>query len=125
MLARRVQHGRTDVLQLDHLIGSTTPDVYFCGDEDDDEDKGVCIYLDGMSASLHGDPAVAARDREIRTWLRNNGYQVIEITAVELDDREAMVRHFRKLARFLSGKDKARELAENSGWFDEGAVEPK
>jgi len=105
-------------IKLDHLIGSTTPDVYYAGDEDDDEDKGVCIYLDGMSASLHGDPAVAARDREIRTWLRNNGYQVIEITAVELDDRKAMVRHFRKLARCLSGKDLARKVSADSSWFE-------
>lgn len=105
---------------MDHLIGSTTPDVYFRGDSDDDEDKGVCIYLDGMSSSLHGDPQIAARDREIRTWLRNNGYQVIEITYVELDDREAMIRHFRKLAKCLSGKDMARKLSEQSAWFDEG-----
>ena len=105
-------------ITLDHQIGSTTPDVYFRGDEDDEEDKGVCIYLDGMSASLHGDPQIAERDREIRSWLRNNGYQVIEITYVELDDREAMVRHFRKLARYISGKEMARSIAEDDSWFD-------
>jgi len=104
---------------MDHLIGSTTPDVYFRGDSDDEEDKGVCIYLDCMSSSLHGDPQIAARDREIRAWLRNNGYQVIEITYVELDDREAMIRHFRKLAKYLSGKDMARRVSEETGWFDE------
>jgi hypothetical protein len=104
-------------IEMDHLIGSTTPDVYFRGDEDDPEDKGVCIYLDGMSSSLHGDPRIAAIDREIRTWLRNNGYQVIEITYVELDDRDAMIRHFRKLAKYLSGKDLAREISENTAWF--------
>lgn len=102
---------------LDHLIGSTTPDVHFTGDEDDPDDKGICIYLDGMSASLHGDPAIAARDQEIRSWLRNNGYQVIEITRVELDDRNAMVRHFKKLARHLEGKDLARKVEEDSSWF--------
>jgi hypothetical protein len=104
---------------MDHLIGSTTPDVYFQGDEEDEDDKGVCIYLDGMSASLHGDPKIAARDKEIRAWLRNNGYQVIEITCVELDDREAMISHFRKLARYLSGKDMARRVSEETNWFDE------
>lgn len=107
-------------IMFDHLIGSTTPDVFFKGDEDDPDDMGICIYLDGMSASLHGDPQTAARDREIRTWLRGNGYQVIEITYVELDDREAMIRHFRRLAKFLSGKEKAKKLTENSRWFDEG-----
>jgi hypothetical protein len=103
---------------LDHLIGSTTPDVHFVGDEDDSDDKGICIYLDGMSDALHGDPAIAARDREIRSWLRNNGYQVIEITKVELDDRNAMVRHFKKLARHLEGKDLAKKIEEDASWFD-------
>jgi hypothetical protein len=103
---------------LDHLIGSTTPDVYFLGDEDDADNRGVCIYLDGLSAALHGNPATADRDREIRSWLRNNGYQVIEITAVELDDRGAMVRHFKKLARYLEGKDLAKRIEKDSSWFE-------
>ena len=105
-------------ISLDHQIGSTTPDVYFTGDEDDEDDNGVCIYLDGMSAALHGDPAIAERDKEIRTWLRNNGYQVIEIACNELDDRKAMVRHFKKLAKFLSGKDFARDIVESQEWFE-------
>jgi hypothetical protein len=71
-----------------------------------------------MSASLHGDPATAAHDREIRSWLRNNGYQVIEITRVELDDRSAMIRHFKKLARFLEGKELAKHIEEDISWFD-------
>jgi ATP-dependent helicase YprA (DUF1998 family) len=103
---------------LDHLIGSTTPDVFFVGDPDDADNKGVCIYLDGMSASLHGDPATQERDREIRSWLRNNGYEVIEITCVELDDRNAMVRHFKKLARYLEGKDLAKRIEEDASWFN-------
>jgi hypothetical protein len=102
----------------DHLIGSTTPDVYFTGDPDDTDDQGVCIYLDGMSESLHGNPETAAKDREIRSWLRNNGYQVIEITYVELDDRNAMIRHFKKLARYLSGKDLAQKVEKDASWFD-------
>ena len=109
---------------VDHLIGSTTPDVRFIGDPDDIDDKGVCIYLDGMSAALHGDPATAARDQEIRGWLRNNGYQVIEITYVELDDRNAMVRHFKKLARFLEGKEFAKQIEEDASWFDEYGQQP-
>jgi hypothetical protein len=101
-----------------HQIGSTTPDVYYAGDEDDEDDKGICIYLDGMSSSLHGNPEIAEKDREIRTWLRNNGYQVIEITYVELDDRNAMTRHFKKLAKFLSGKELAKRISSDTEWFD-------
>ena len=86
---------------------------------DDDADKGVCIYLDGLSESIHGDPQIAARDREIRSWLRNNGYQVIEITKVDLDDRGAMIRHFKKLARCLEGKDLAKRIEDDSSWFEQ------
>lgn len=103
---------------LDHLIGSTTPDVYFRGDSEDPDDPGLCIYLDGLSAAIHGDPERLAIDREIRAWLRNHGYEVLEISAVELHDRGAMTRHFRKLARYLSGMDMAREVADNTDWFD-------
>lgn len=106
-----------------HQIGSTTPDVYFLGDVDDCDDKGTCIYLDGMSASLHGNTATAQKDREIRQWLRYNGYHVIEITRVELDDREAMVRHFKKLARCVEGKSLSTQIAEDQTWFDRSRVE--
>jgi len=104
---------------IDHQIGSTTPDVFYEGDEDDPDDRGTCVYLDGMSGGLHGNPETAAKDREIRDWLRANGFQVIEVPYVELDDRGAMVRHFRKLARYLSGKDMAREVSEDTSWFEE------
>jgi len=101
-----------------HGIGSTTPDVHFLGDEDDPADHGVCIYLDGLSGSLHGDSEVAERDREIRAWLRNNGYQVIEIPCSDLDDRGAMVRHFKRLARFLVGRSMSEQIESDASWFD-------
>ncbi len=103
----------------DHQIGSTTPDVYFVGDPDDEDDRGTCIYLDGLSERLHGDPKTAEKDTEIRSWLRNNGYQVLEISAVDLTDRGAMIRHFKRLARFLSGKEMANRIGEETGWFEE------
>lgn len=104
---------------LDHLIGSTTPDVYFQGDLDDPDDMGVCVYLDGLSVGIHGNPEQAAKDKEIRAWLRSHGYEVIEISALELQDKGAMTMHFRKLARYLSGKEMAREISENASWFDQ------
>ena len=107
-------------IMLDHQIGSTTPDVFYDGFEDDPEDKGTCIYLDGMSGGLHGNPKTAARDNEIRSWLRNNGYNVFAITALDLDDRGAMVQHFKRLARYLEGKGLAREISSNDSWFDDG-----
>ena len=96
--------------------GTTTPDVIY-RTEDHDSDEGVCIYLDGMSAHLHGNPETAERDREIRTWLRNRGYEVIEIPANELDDEDAMVRHFRRLASYLGMRDVRNRVRDDRSWF--------
>lgn len=97
-------------------LGSTSPDVYFPGD--DPGDPGVCVYLDGLSQHIHGNPETAAQDRAIREELRARNYEVFEIPASELDDRDAMSRHFFRLARVLLGKDAARSLRDNPSWFD-------
>jgi hypothetical protein len=104
-------------VDLGHQIGSTTPDVFFEGDPEDPEDRGVCIYLDGMSEHIHGNPQTAATDREIRDWLRNHGYQVITITYVELSDANAMRAAFRKLAKYLSGREMADRIANDMSWY--------
>ena len=100
--------------------GTTTPDVIY-RTEDHDSDEGVCIYLDGLSEHLHGNPETAERDREIRTWLRNRGYEVIEIAANELDDEDAMVRHFRRLASYLGMRDVRSRVRDDRSWFRERA----
>ena len=102
------------------VSGTTTPDVIY-RTEDHDSDEGVCIYLDGLSAHLHGNPETAERDREIRTWLRNRGYEVIEIPANELDDEDAMVRHFRRLASYLGMRDVRSRVRDDRSWFRERA----
>ncbi|HHV61974.1 MAG TPA: DEAD/DEAH box helicase [Firmicutes bacterium] len=102
-------------IQLGKPLGSTTPDCFFPGDDDDD--PGICVYLDGLSEHIHGNPATAARDRAIRDELRARGYEVREIPASDLDDRDAMARHFFGLARILLGKERAREIREDRGWF--------
>ncbi len=107
---------RDEQIRLDHTLGTTTPDVIY-RTEDHDPDEGVCIYLDGLSAHLHGNPETAERDREIRTWLRNHGFEVIEITAHDLDDEEAMVRHFRRLAGYLAMRDVRSRVKEDRSWF--------
>ena len=103
--------------------GTTTPDVIY-RTEDHDSDEGVCIYLDGLSAHLHGNPETAERDRDIRTWLRNRGYEVIEIAANELDDEDAMVRHFRRLASYLGMRDVRSRVRDDRSWFRERAGTP-
>lgn len=81
--------------------------------------------MDGLITALYGNPVTAAKDYEIRLWLRSHGYEVIEITVVELDDQQAMVRHFRKLAKYLSGKKFAAKLVADTSWFTPSTQDEK
>ena len=110
---------RGEQIHLNRVLGTTTPDVIYRS-EDHDPDEGVCIYLDGLSGQLHGNPETAERDREIRDWLRNGDYEVIEIAANELHDQGAMTRHFRKLAQYLGMRETRRQLRDDPSWFHEG-----
>ena len=103
-------------IQLGVALRSTTPDVIYRA-EDDGPEEGVCIYLDGLSAHIHGNPETAARDHDMRAWLRNLGYVVIEIAVSQLDDVGAMTRHFRKLAQYLGRKDIRSRIAGDDSWF--------
>lgn len=96
-------------------MGSTSPDCFFPGEDNDD--PGVCIYLDGLSRHIHGNPVTQAKDRQIREHLRSDSYEVIEIAASQLSDRGAMAKHFFRLGRCLLGRDRARELRDNPKWF--------
>jgi hypothetical protein len=107
---------RGEQIKLDSAIGTTTPDVIYRAAQHDN-DEGVCIYLDGLSAHLHGNPATAQKDREIRDWLRGNGYEVIEIAASDLDDEGAMTRHFRKLAGYLGENELRQQVKADTSWF--------
>ncbi len=110
-------------VRLDRAIGTTTPDVIYRGGHHA-EDEGVCIYLDGLSAHLHGNAATAEQDGRIRTWLRNNGYEVIEIAASDLADEAAMARHFRRLAGYLGANDLRDSLRTDTSWFQQGTSVP-
>ena len=103
-------------IRLGGALGTTTPDVIY-RDPDDDYCRGVCIYLDGMSRHIHGNPETSERDRTIRTWLKGSDYEVLEIPANELDDEDAMARHFRRLALYLGQGRMGRRLARDRSWF--------
>ena len=107
---------RNEQIRLDRALGTTTPDViYRSGDHEPDE--GVCIYLDGLSRHLHGKPETAEQDREIRTWLRNHGYDVIEIGANQLTDEDAMADYFRRLAGYLGMRELRDKVRIDRAWF--------
>jgi hypothetical protein len=102
-------------IQLGLPLGSTTPDFFF--HDPTGRLDGICIYLDGMSRHIHGNPATQRRDREIREELRHRGYEVMEIPFGHLTDRDAMVRHFYRLGRILLGKEAAGRLRDEAEWF--------
>ncbi|MBM4052929.1 MAG: DEAD/DEAH box helicase [Planctomycetes bacterium] len=123
LLAAGFEEGiRGEQLRLDRAIGTTTPDVIY-RTVDHAADEGVCIYMDGLSKHIHGNPETAERDRRIRDWLRNNGYEVIEIPASELYDEGAMTRHFRKLAGYLSKPELKERLRSDATWYGASAPE--
>ena len=118
LLAAGFEEGiRGEQLRLDRTIGTTTPDVIYRAAHHG-EDEGVCVYLDGLSGHLHGNPATAEADQRIRTWLRNNDYEVIEIAASDLYDASAMASHFRKLAGYLRADDLRSSLRTDTAWFE-------
>jgi SOS-response transcriptional repressor LexA len=107
-------------IHLDRVIGSSTPDVTYIP-EDGGDDEAVYIYLDGLSGHLHGNPATAAQDTIIRSWLRNHGHEVIEIAVSDLADAGEMTRHFRKLAGYLGAADLREAVRTDRSWFDRAA----
>jgi hypothetical protein len=102
-------------------LGSTTPDCFF--PDEDDPELGMCVYLDGLSEHLHGNPATQAKDLQIRQQLRAKGYHVIEIAASDLTDKEAMRRTFYKMGQILLGKQEAKALKEDLSWFGQETPE--
>jgi hypothetical protein len=102
-------------IDLGRPLGATYPDFYF--DDPNEIKEGICIYLDGMSNHIHGNPATARKDRQIREELRARNFEVIEITLGQLTDFDAMKRHFFRLGKILSGKQFAEQLSSNPNWF--------
>ena len=108
---------RGEQIHLSPALGTTTPDIVF-RPPDDEGEEGVCVYLDGLSERLHGNPETAAQDQQIRNWLRGSGYEVVEIAAAHLHDAAAMVRHFRRLANYLGDRELRSRIGADNAWFD-------
>jgi len=103
-------------IDLGRPLGGTVPDFFFVDPEGRTE--GVCIYLDGLSRHVHGNPETQRRDQELREELRNQMYEVISIPASCLDDRDHMQRVFFRLGRLLMGRDRADAIRSDTAWFD-------
>lgn len=97
-------------IKLGRPLGSTRPDFYF--EDPNDMFEGICVYLDGLSAHIHGNPETAQRDAEIRTELRNLNYDVHAIPASHLYDKTSVGNFLFRLGTRLVGKTKAKALRE-------------
>ena len=111
---------RGEQIDLGPGFGTTTPDVLYRGQSGAPD---VCVYLDGLSEGLHGNPRTAEQDREIRYWLRQQGYEVVETSVVDLDDAGAMTRHFRRLAMYLEADDVREAVNADVSWFEAATPE--
>jgi hypothetical protein len=109
-------------LELERPLGSTTPDFFY--DDPAGRSDGICIYLDGLSTHIHGNPETRERDHAIREELRAQGYEVFEIPYGQLSDAGAMARHFYRLGRLLLGKQEAETIRDSRGWFAPPPPEP-
>jgi len=107
------QPQRHKAIDLGRPLNSARPDCFW---EVEDE-PGLCLYLDGLSGHIHGNPATREIDMTIRETLRSRQYEVIVITATQLYDRAAMVGHFQRIARILIGRDRAREVRDDPSWY--------
>lgn len=109
---------RGEQIRMGNAMGTTTPDIIYRS-EDDGEDEGMAVFLDGMSVTLHGNPDRIPVDRSIREWLENNGYEVVVIMANELSDQEAMKGHFRRIARYLNDSGLRERVRRDGTWFNQ------
>lgn len=82
-------------IELEKPFGATVPDLFY-----DDPVSGMqlAVYLDGLSKGIHGNKNRQQMDRMIRERLEEEGIDVIEIAASDLDDPEAMKRHLKRIS---------------------------
>lgn len=102
-------------LELGSGFGATIPDFFYNGEDDE---PGICVYLDGMAGHIHGNDDQAEKDRVIRARLDSKGYEVVVVRSFELDDKNAVVVAIARIAKLLVGKEKGRAVKDDSSWFE-------
>ncbi len=103
-------------LDLGAGYGGTIPDFFYAGSDDDE--PGLCVYVDGMAGHIHGNPEQKQKDDAIRAKLNAMNYEVVVVRSFELDDRNAVVSAIARIAKYLVDKEKSRSLKDDTSWFD-------
>lgn len=88
-------------VELGRPLGVTVPDLFY---DDPVSGRQLAIYLDGLSKGIHGNQNRQQLDRLIRESLEEEGIDVIEIAASDMDDPEAMKRHLKRISMKLRRK---------------------
>jgi ATP-dependent helicase YprA (DUF1998 family) len=96
-------------------LGTTTPDFFY--QDPNDIYDGICIYLDGLSQTIHGNSQRQKIDKAIEDELENLEYKVFRIPVSALSDRTIMTDYLYRLGRVLLGKEQAKKMRENTEWF--------
>jgi hypothetical protein len=102
--------------------GSTTPDFYW--ELADEDEPGLCVFVDGLSRGIHGGPDQQAEDRRLRDALEEKGYRVLAIAATQLEDRDAIRGHLRRVARALGEAEAAARLNVDTSWWPDASPGP-
>lgn len=86
-------------IDLGGRYGGTIPDAFY--EVPRQRSAGVCVYVDGMSRTIHGDPERGRIDTHIHEELEIMDFRVFRITATELGDPDAVRRLMRRLGAVL------------------------
>ncbi len=102
-------------IPIGHPWGASIPDFFY--PDPTGRTEGVCIFLDGLSGGIHGNPETRERDIQIRERLRELGFDVIQLPATALSDRDRMVTVIYRIARCVMDRAAADAARMNPAWF--------
>ncbi|MFV8754270.1 DEAD/DEAH box helicase [Nannocystaceae bacterium ST9] len=108
---------RGHAIDLGLPLGRTTPDFFFA--DPHERTEGMCIYVEGRWS----DHEAQQHARQVRRELEARQFDVIELPATKLAEREAMRTIMTRVARFVGGRERGQAIREDDSWFDAPPVE--
>ena len=103
-------------IDLGRPLNYTEVDFFFA--DPTQRTEGVCVYVDGLSAAIHGNAERLRQDAMIREELRNREYEVVVIAASEIDDKDIVASLLGKIARKILGREHAERVRNDRSWHE-------